>query len=160
MQPSQTFETISGNLKTLADISRPKESGGTWGLPYFTVQPSCNLMAVAIEEVLSAWYDYDWRQRRNGKGPCMCDAFHRRGDRITLVEFKSGSLDGTVLHRKLYDTILALMEHGCLTMDQCRDNVDYVVVRDPQAVNQSKASRIAASISAEFMKSPWKYPTQ
>ena len=44
-----------------------------------------------------------------------CDALYVDADRFYLVEFKTGGPENFDLHRKIYDSVIAFIEHGVLS---------------------------------------------
>lgn len=85
---------------------------------------SCHsLTAVDFDDVKEVWYNLRlFHQVRSA------DAFYKNGDRYYLIEFKTGKPDNFDLHRKLYDSVIGLMENAVLSLDECRDKLQYLIV--------------------------------
>ena len=154
-EPSSILKSLP--VISLKDASINKDKGMAKAKPFFTQLPSCEIQVGAIEKAMVAIYDDNetWQEASGGYNPRKCDAVYINGESLTLIEFKSGSTNYTDLHRKLYDTILALMEHDGLSFSKCRQNVTYVVVLPPDD-RKSNADKVIDYVSDESIDHLWK----
>ncbi|MDE6233164.1 MAG: hypothetical protein K2M60_07455 [Lachnospiraceae bacterium] len=51
-----------------------------------------------------------------------------KNDEWTFIEFKNGSIKTVDIYRKIYDSLIMLVEMGYLTWENCRNNAQYIVV--------------------------------
>lgn len=81
------------------------------------------LDAVSFDRVKEDWYNARFfHQVRSA------DALYKHGERYYLIEFKTGKPENMDLHRKLYDSVIGLMENGVLALADCRTKLQYVIV--------------------------------
>jgi hypothetical protein len=82
------------------------------------------------------------------------DCLFVKGGVFYFIEFKTGKPDNLDIHRKIYDTVLGLVEHNILTLDACRTQVKYLVVskRYGDAFDGSLLEYLETDI-----KEPWDY---
>ena len=91
--------------------------------------PCSKLDAVGFDRVKEDWYDtLYFHQVRSA------DALYKHGDRYYLIEFKTGGVKNVDVHRKLYDSVIGLLEHRVLTLSECREYLQYVIVSLKQNV--------------------------
>ena len=112
------------------------------------ISKSASLPAVDFDAVKNLYYN------ARGNIPCSVDAATWEHDGVYLVEFKCGGADRAQLVRKIYDSIMLLIEHDNYTFRQARTEVHYVVVSaelKPWSALQKTLSRACG-----FMKEPWK----
>ena len=112
---------------------------------------SCHaLTAIKFDDIKDAWYNLKFfHQVRSA------DVLYKNGDKYYLIEFKTGKPDNFDLHRKLYDSVLGLMEHAVLTLDECRGNLQYLVVSleyDPHPCHSEMLAHFDAGDNE-----PWEY---
>ncbi|MBQ8800504.1 MAG: hypothetical protein IJZ55_13185 [Lachnospiraceae bacterium] len=84
-----------------------------------------------------------------GKGwravPKSNDALYVDGDKWFFIEFKNGTIKRDDIYRKIYDSLIMLIELGAITGYQfSRDNIDYILV-----YNSDKYSKCQESASRE-----------
>lgn len=85
--------------------------------------PCSALDAVWFDKVKEDWYnEHYFHQVRSA------DALYKHRNRYYLIEFKTGKPDNLDIHRKLYDSVLGLLEHHVLTLAECRENLQYIIV--------------------------------
>lgn len=118
------------------------------------------LKIIDFEGLMEQWYG---PSRKNANRLCRCDgvyysAFEECGGfSLCLVEFKTGKVEQLNLHRKLYDSLIGLVENAGLTFAEARQNVDYVVVKgveEPTSPREQVAER-----KSELLNRPWKSET-
>ncbi len=108
-----------GNTGTFGEISK-----NDVGEPCVVVGGYCeNLKAINFDDVKEAWYGHKLPNQVRS-----CDALYVDADRFYLVEFKTGGPENFDLHRKIYDSVIAFIEHGVLSLADCRIRLQYVVV--------------------------------
>lgn len=110
---------------------------------------SASLPAVDFDAVKNILY-----HNTSGNMPCSVDAATWERDGVYLVEFKCGGADRAQLIRKIYDSIMLLIEHDNYTFRKAREEVHYVVVSaglKPWSALQKTLSRACG-----FMQEPWK----
>lgn len=153
-EPSSILKSLP--VISLKDASINKDKGMAKAKPFFTQLPSCEIQVGAIEKAMVAIYDDNetWQEASGGFNPRKCDAVYINGESLTLIEFKSGSTNYTDLHRKLYDTILALMEQDGFSFSACRKNVTYVVVMPPDGP-KTNADKVIDYVPNNINR-PWK----
>lgn len=49
-------------------------------------------------------------------------------DEWTFIEFKNGSINTVDIYRKIYDSLIMLVQMGYITWEKCRKNAEYIVV--------------------------------
>lgn len=109
----------SPQRRTLGELS-----ANDAGVRCLDAQLSCSTLdAIWFDKVKEGWYDQGYfHQVRSA------DAFYKHGDLYYLIEFKTGKIQNVDLHRKLYDSLIGLIEHQVLTLSECRENLQYIVV--------------------------------
>ena len=106
--------------RTLGELSANDEGnkrclGSQW--------PCSTFYAVWFDKVKEDWYNtLYFHQVRSA------DAFYKHGNRYYLIEFKTGKPNNIDIHRKLYDSIVGLLEHQVLSLSECRENLQYIIV--------------------------------
>lgn len=111
---------------------------------------SSRLTAIDFDSVKDAWYGRRFFHRVRS-----CDALYRHGESYCLIEFKTGKATNLGLHRKLYDSVIALTEHGVLDLETCRSNVQFVVVSP--SYEPSSDHREMLSHFERVDPDPWDY---
>lgn len=144
-------EVFRKYLSTFRETSRADptdgEPEGVYCLP-----EGPEIEAVKFDDVQRKWFEGN----RAKKCPCPCsvDAMYFADGKIYAVEFKSGTNVGEPnLLRKIYDTVLSLIEHDGITVKDCREKVVYVVVAPSVGSNTSQD---VVSRASRYMKEPWK----
>ena len=142
-QNIKTFHELSSSTRT--DPNKPE---------IFAVQEDSkagNISAIDLDALKDLWSQ---RPIKCYKGkPCSADALFCKNNRIFLVEFKTGKLKHAL--RKVYDSILMLIENFHISVKQIRENVTYIVVASKFSPNTdcdesiSRASQLLNTI-------PWK----
>lgn len=109
----------SSHQGSLGDLSANDQ-----GERCLNAQLSCaSLEAVWFDKVKEDWYNKQYfHQVRSA------DALYKHGNRYYLIEFKTGKPENLDIHRKLYDSIIGLLEHRVLSLSDCRENLQYIVV--------------------------------
>ena len=113
------------NFKSLMDLSAPDEQEQkTFGKhPVLEGYPDTgSLKGVDFDTIREIWYP----SQPDKNVPCSVDALIFRNDKIYLVEFKSGKL--AHLERKIYDSIMMLIEHDNQDFKTLRQTAIYIVV--------------------------------
>lgn len=112
---------------------------------------SCaSLKAVGFDKVKEDWYNERFFHKVRS-----CDALYRHGERSYLIEFKTGRPNNLDLHRKLYDSVMGLVEHSVLELETCRSTVQYLIVS-----NKYEPYPLHREMLAHFergVKEPWDY---
>lgn len=137
------------NLSTFYKTSKSKTDDGLSAVKY-CISEDVLLEAVDFDAVQRDWYKV---QRANGeKVPCSVDAMYFTEGKIYAVEFKSGAnVDAVNLVRKIYDTVMALIEKDRQDIATCRSKVEYLVVAEQ---SQSTREKVVAR-AAEYHSRPW-----
>lgn len=96
------------------------------------------------------------KEYARGKGypsmPKSNDALYRKDGKWHFVEFKNGSISKDELYRKLYDSLIILIELGVIEgFSEARENVTYTLVYNQE---QSQNRKEYASASR---KKTWNY---
>ena len=105
------------------------------------------LKAVNFDKVKENWY-----QKRFHDQVKSCDALYYHGGDYFLLEFKTGEVKALDVFRKIYDSIIGLMEHGKLTLDQCRRQLNVILI-----ANNAENSPNAPLKSHLQQRSDWDY---
>ena len=114
----------------------------------YCLDEECSWPAVNFDDVQKTWYDNIWKT--SGHLPCSVDALCLARNMVYVVEFKSGTnVDGVALFRKVYDTIMGLIEHDGQSYDSCRQRLVYVIVA-PQTPSHRTVTR-----AAYYKEKPW-----
>lgn len=84
-----------------------------------------------------------------GKGwigvPKSNDALYISNDKWYFIEFKNGSIDRAEIYRKLYDSLIMLIDMGIVeSLDYSRNNINYILV-----YNSDKYSKVQKSESRD-----------
>lgn len=108
---------------------------------------SASLPAVDFDAVKNFYYN------AAGRVPCSVDAATWERDGVYLVEFKCGGADQSQLFRKIYDSVMLLIEHDNYTFVKARAEVCYIVVS--VELEAWSALRKTLSRACGFMKEPW-----
>ena len=110
--------------KTLAELSatHPKDPSKV----EYCLAPESEmgkLMAVDFDHVKELRYE--------GKLPFLCksaDALYIYSGKWYLIEFKTGKAEVWASVRKIYDSVVLLVESGVLTFDECREKLSFIIV--------------------------------
>lgn len=109
-----------------------------------------NLHAINFDQVKEAWYDEKlWHQVKS------CDALYIHGGIFYLIEFKTGEFVNIDRHRKIYDSVIGLLEHNLLSLDECRKKVQYVMVE--KKLEPSAAHLELQRYLERGQSEPWEY---
>ena len=104
-------------------------------------------MTQSLLEVIN--FDKIPNEFARGKGwpgvPKSSDALYIDSSSWTFIEFKNGDVDKTDVHRKIYDSILMLLELGIIPdFDYVREHINYIVVCHKERFITQKAPSLAA----------------
>lgn len=118
------ISTLSAKIPRLDNVTFEKLSRNDDGKACLDTSLSCHsLLAGDFDQVKEDWYNSIYfHQVRSA------DALYKHQDRYYLVEFKTGKPENLDIHRKLYDSVIGLMEHSVLSLDECRTKLQYIVV--------------------------------
>lgn len=105
------------------------------------------LQAVNFDKVKENWY-----QERFPNQVKSCDALYYHDDNYYLLEFKTGKVNGLDVFRKIYDSIIGLMEHKKLTLDECRRQLNVILI-----ANHAENSPNAPLDNHLQKQSQWEY---
>lgn len=91
------------------------------------------IRAVDFEALMGEWYGIAEREdgpKGGGHSPCRCDALYARDGELYLIEFKAGKSrpDKIEICRKIYDSVIGLVEKGGERFEFCRNHVRYILV--------------------------------
>lgn len=115
------------------------------------VSLSCaSLKAVGFDSVKKDWYNARFFHQVRS-----CDALYQHGERFYLIEFKAGKPKNLDLHRKLYDSVMGLVEHSVLDLETCRSTVQYLIVSvkyEPYPFHREMLAHFERGV-----KEPWDY---
>ena len=140
------------NIKSLKDLSTPKEHEQIHcgkqpvldGFPY-----SETVYGIDFDTVRCKWYP--WRSGINV--PCSVDALVFAGENLFLIEFKSGAVEAASLYRKIYDSLIMLLEKDGQDIKTMRKSVIFIVVATQ--LQNYEINSIARSIFYKNPKEPW-----
>ena len=115
---------LSSSLPSLHQRSLGELSANDQGKQCLGAQlPCASLTAVWFDKVKEDWYDKQFfHQVRSA------DALYKHGSSYYLIEFKTGTPSNFDIHRKLYDSIIGLLENKVLSLSECRENLQYIIV--------------------------------
>lgn len=108
---------------------------------------SALLQAVNFDKVKEEWYQFRFHDQVKS-----CDALCYHGGDYYLLEFKTGEVNGLDVFRKIYDSIIGLMEHGKLTLDECRRLLSVILI-----ANDAEKSPNAPLKSHLQIRTDWNY---
>ena len=134
-----------------ATSARKLDDGNCPNVPTHALDASLqsgSLQAVDFDAVKSFYYS------GNGNVPCSVDAATFEQDGVYLIEFKCGDANQAQLLRKVYDSVMLLIEHDNYTFKKARDEVSYIVVS--AKLPSWSALRKSLSRACGFFKEPWK----
>ena len=136
-------------LSTFYATSKSKPDDKMTSVKY-CISEDIKLEAVDFDAVQRDWYKV---KRANGENvPCSVDAMYFNEGKIYAVEFKSGTnVESVNLVRKIYDTVMALIEKDKQDIKTCRSKVEYLVVAEQEKSNQKIVTARAVSYTAQ----PW-----
>lgn len=133
------------SFNSLSDLSASNQ--GARCLNTETHVHSALLRAVNFDKVKEEWY-----QKRFHDQVRSCDALYYHGGDYYLFEFKTGEVNSLDVFRKIYDSIIGLMEHGKLTLDECRRLLNVILI-----ANNAEKSPNASLKSHLQMRTDWNY---
>lgn len=110
---------------------------------------SASLKAINYDTIKRAWYEKDFPHQVKS-----CDALYADGRKLYLIEFKTGKPKNFDIHRKIYDSIIALVEHGVLSWQECREHVQYLIVS--KRYESPEPDSLLAYLEVE-LREPWDY---
>ena len=130
--------------KTLADLSKTKPKSGE-EVRYCLDPDSAvgQIKALDFDAIKSAWYAEGFVFL--GKS---ADALIVDGGDYFLVEFKVSKMPVAETMRKVYDSAVALVEHGILTWESCRQRLSFILVGKQARL---RFDRNYGRLAAEFM---------
>lgn len=146
------------SIKPLIDLSAPdKQELKSGKHPVLKDCPHAkNLKGIDFDTICEKWYP-------SGKGknvPCSVDALVFQNGQIYLIEFKSGKL--THVERKIYDSVMMLIEHDNRDFQTMRQAATYIVVstKFDDSKNRDKAISRPYCFSGQYNYSnkPWNNP--
>lgn len=118
------FAAISGKLPALHRALLSELSKNDQGVPCLDQSlASAGLEAVGFDDVKKDWYDARYYHQVRS-----CDALYKHGGRYYLIEFKTGKPRNVDVHRKIYDSVIGLTEHAVLTLQECRERLQAIIV--------------------------------
>lgn len=85
--------------------------------------PGGEIEALDFDSVKEYWYGRQFRNQVKS-----ADALYVNSGKWYLVEFKYGSAHAHDVIKKYYDSIVGLVEHGCLTWDECLEKLTLILV--------------------------------
>lgn len=115
---------LADSLPSLPQRTLGELSANDYGVQCIGMQWPCSaLNAVWFDKIKEEWYDeLYFHQVRSA------DALYKHGSRYYLIEFKTGDVRNVDIHRKLYDSVVGLLEHRVLSLSECRENLQYIIV--------------------------------
>ena len=145
------------SIKPLIDLSEPDEQELKSGKhPVLKDCPHAkNMKGIDFDTIREKWYP-------SGKGknvPCSVDALVFQNGQIYLIEFKSGKL--THVERKIYDSVMMLIEHDNRDFQTMRQTATYIVVstKFDESKNCDKSISRAACYGGQYNSNePWNNP--
>ena len=132
-----------GSFQTLASLS--KSDQGIKCLDVKSHVHAALLQAINFDKVKENWY-----QARFHDQVKSCDALYYHNDDYYLIEFKTGHVDGLDVFRKIYDSVIGLIEHGKLTLDECRRQLNVILVANNAEVSPNAPLSEHLSLLAEW----------
>ena len=115
-------------LMTLGDLSYGKGVQGV--VPGGVCE---GIKAVDFDSLVREWY-----KSRCKKTVKSADAFYEHSHEVYLIEFKNGSCDMYTMQRKIYDSVIALVECGGWSYSRARDQITAILVHDINDVPVAK----------------------
>lgn len=144
------------SLDTLMVLSARKDPNATSTQNCFlsSTKNTANLQAIDFDGIRQKWYPYHRQAPQPNNVPCSVDAllFERKG--TYLIEFKSGHVEKANLIRKIYDSIMMLIEKDNFTFDKSRKECTYIVVSNIFKPWDKRTKALAYSLAGK--KNPWK----
>ena len=131
-----------GNVDTLCEISKNDKGEECVIVGGY----SANLTAINFDNIKAVWYGLTLPNQVRS-----CDALFVDADRFYLIEFKTGEFKNIDIHRKIYDSVIALVEHNVLTLPDCRRRLQYIVVS-----KRYKNDSLLECLE-DCMSEPWEY---
>lgn len=136
-------------LSTFYETSKSKPDDKLSVVKY-CISESIRIEAIDFDAVQRDWYKV--KHASGEKAPCSVDAMYFTEGKIYAVEFKSGiNVDSVNLVRKIYDTVMALIEKDRQDIATCRSKVEYIVVAEQSKSNQE----IVTTRAAVYRSRPW-----
>lgn len=83
------------------------------------------IQAVEFDSVVREWY-----KSRCKKSVKSTDAFYEHSNEVYLIEFKNGSCDMYTMQRKIYDSVVALVDCGGWSYSRAREQIIAILVHD------------------------------
>lgn len=120
---------VKGRLVTLKFASRTKEDDcadvGQQSLAKycFDLQPECEDQCIDFDEV-----QRELAKRNKIHLPCSVDALVLEKGIYYAVEFKTGGANELNVYRKIYDTVISIVENEEKSMRFARERIVYVLV--------------------------------
>ena len=120
-QPSAYMNTLQGISVT---------NGGAYCL---TGGHAAGIQAIHYDGVMGEWYDIANRLSAGQNCPTRIDGLYIDGVKFFFVEFKKKPMrqlkrEIVKLYRKIYDSVVGLLDHGYKTLQACCKDVIYIVV--------------------------------
>ena len=146
-----------GNIRPLIDLSTPDEQELNSGKrPVLeTCHNAKTIAGIDFDAIREKWYP-----AQAGKNvPCSVDALIFQGEKIYLVEFKSGGTNNPI--RKIYDSVMMLIEHDNRNFQTMRKAATYIIVSPNfnDSENCDKAIlRATYYANHEYSQEPWNDP--
>ncbi len=142
-------------LETLLVLSARKDPNATPTQNCFlnSTGYAANLQAIDFDKIRQKWYPWYVGVPCHDKVPCTVDAlrFERKG--TYFIEFKSGDAKTANLVRKIYDSIMMLIENDNLSFPQSRKICTYIVVSGE--LDSWEQEKKVLSRSLGYKKEPW-----
>lgn len=133
--------------QSLRELSRDKKNGR---YALFSNR-RFDRVVINLEAMIEQWCGPPPLPGDDGHYPCRCDGFYWEIDPETaettqyLLEFKAGkdsNIQVLYLHRKLYDSLIRMVEHKGTTFDESRKSMVYVVVHSAADESQPPAQQL------------------
>lgn len=132
LEPLLEFQANNEFVDSLYNLSAARQRDGSGRdktcLPQSS--PAGRFMAINLDKVKSLFC----RSRGYPLGGLSADALLMQGDELYLIEFKTSKLRDGEWYRKIYDSVLFLVELGVLTWQDCRDHLTFVTVQTDAGV--------------------------
>ncbi len=138
------------HTNTLRELSAQKPTKKRPG-SYAYEENNADFVVVDFEEWMSRYYP-----KADGylHYPARCDGFYEnlKGD-LFLIEFKAGNnLEPLELHRKMYDSIIALIKFANQSFDVFLQHGIYLVIK--KSINDSKTEKLL-NRNFDRINRPW-----
>lgn len=121
LKPLCPYLACSDYCKTLTELSKSRQ--GDRCIPESS--SVANFVALNLDEIKADCC----RKHGYPLGGLSADAFLSQGDDVYLIEFKTSNIGDGEWFRKIYDSVILLVELGVLTFDDCRRRLNFILVQ-------------------------------